>query len=115
MMDVFVSMKSDLDETLKQNELLQDRLLKVTLVEDVKNLIITSCVGIKNMNLQDEIERISKESKAVSNESNIADTFCNDAFYVTQELSKRMVDLEKDLSKLEAQSIAFEIALQHKS
>ncbi|GJS07013.1 hypothetical protein Tco_0363809 [Tanacetum coccineum] len=34
---------------------------------------------------------------------------------VTQELSKRIVELEKDLSKFEAKSIAFEIALQHKS
>ncbi|GJZ93093.1 hypothetical protein Tco_0665158, partial [Tanacetum coccineum] len=44
-----------------------------------------------------------------------ADTDCNDAFGVTQELSKRIVELEKDLSKFEAKSIAFEIALQHKS
>ncbi|GKB81109.1 hypothetical protein Tco_0948004 [Tanacetum coccineum] len=40
---------------------------------------------------------------------------CYDAFGVTQELSKRIVELEKDLSKFEAKSIAFEIALQHKS
>ncbi|GJZ49935.1 hypothetical protein Tco_0604125 [Tanacetum coccineum] len=33
----------------------------------------------------------------------------------TQELSKRIVELEKDLSKFKAKSIAFEIALQHKS
>ncbi|GJZ33030.1 hypothetical protein Tco_0578466 [Tanacetum coccineum] len=33
----------------------------------------------------------------------------------TQGLSKRIVELEKDLSKSEAKSIAFEIALQHKS
>ncbi|GJY21213.1 hypothetical protein Tco_0393779 [Tanacetum coccineum] len=59
--------------------------------------------------------RISKESKDVSNESKTADTICNDAFGVTQELSKRIVELEKDLSKFEAKSIAFEIALQHKS
>ncbi|GJX22539.1 hypothetical protein Tco_0226984 [Tanacetum coccineum] len=62
-----------------------------------------------------EDERISKESKDVSNESKTADTVCNDAFGVTQELSKRIVELEKDLSKFEAKSIAFEIALQHKS
>ncbi|GJW28255.1 hypothetical protein Tco_0045130 [Tanacetum coccineum] len=115
MMDVFVSMESDLDETLKQHELLKDRLLEVTLAKDVKNIVISSCVEIGNKNLQDEIERFSKESKDVSNESKTADTFCNDAFDVTQELSKIIVDMEKDLSKLEAQSIAFEIALQHKS
>ncbi|GJX56730.1 hypothetical protein Tco_0286627 [Tanacetum coccineum] len=65
--------------------------------------------------LHDEIERISKESKDVSNESKTVDTACNDAFEVKQELSKRIVELEKDLSKSEAKSIAFEIALQHKS
>ncbi|GJX43872.1 hypothetical protein Tco_0260548 [Tanacetum coccineum] len=74
MMDVFDSMESDLDKTLKQNECLKDRLLEVTLAEDVKNLVITSCVEIGNKNLQDEIERFSKELKDVSNESKTADT-----------------------------------------
>ncbi|GJV13162.1 hypothetical protein Tco_1354703 [Tanacetum coccineum] len=115
MKDVFVSVENDLDETLKQNELLKDRLLEASLAEDIKNLVITSCVEIRNKDLHDETERISKESKDVSNESKTADTVCNDAFEVTQELSKRIVELEKDLSKFEAKSIAFEIALQHKS
>ncbi|GJZ94119.1 reverse transcriptase zinc-binding domain-containing protein [Tanacetum coccineum] len=115
MMDVFYSMESDLDKTLKGNECLNDRLLEATLAEDAKNFVITSCVEIRNKNLQDEIERFSKESQDVSNKSKTADTFCNDAFDVTEEMSKRLVDLEKYLSKLEAKSIAFEIALQHKS
>ncbi|GKD31372.1 hypothetical protein Tco_1242150, partial [Tanacetum coccineum] len=79
------------------------------------NLVITSCVEIRNKKLQDEIERFSKESKYVSNETKTADTFCNDAFDVTGEMSKRIVDMEKDLSKSKAKSIAFEITLQHKS
>ncbi|GJW27906.1 hypothetical protein Tco_0044781 [Tanacetum coccineum] len=115
MKDVFVSVENNLDETLKQNEFLKDRLLEASLAEDVKNLVITSCVEIRNKDLHDEIERISKESKDVSNESKTADTVCNDAFEVTQELSKRIVELEKELSKFKAKSIAFEIALQHKS
>ncbi|GJU35289.1 hypothetical protein Tco_1183643 [Tanacetum coccineum] len=115
MKDVFVFVENDLDETLKQNEFLKDRLLEASLAEDVKNLVITSCVEIRNKDLHDEIERNSKESKDVSNESKTADTVCNDAFEVTQELSKRIVELEKDLSKFEAKSIAFEIALQHKT
>ncbi|GJU62667.1 hypothetical protein Tco_1244502 [Tanacetum coccineum] len=115
MKDVFVSVENDLDETFKQNELLKDQLLEASLAEDVKNLVITSCMEIRNKDLHDETERISKESKDVSNESKTADTVCNDAFEVTQELSKRIVELEKDLSKFEAKSIAFEIALQHKS
>ncbi|GKD92989.1 hypothetical protein Tco_1372826 [Tanacetum coccineum] len=79
-------LENDLDETLKQNEFLKDRLLEASLAEDVKNLVITSCVEIRNKDLHDEIKRISKESKEVSNESKTADTVCNDAFEVTQEL-----------------------------
>nr|GEX27611.1 hypothetical protein [Tanacetum cinerariifolium] len=122
MKDVFVSVENNLDETLKQNELLKDRLLEASLAEDIKNLVITSCVEIRNKDLHDETERILKESKDVSNKSKTADAVCNDAFEVTQELSKRIielsksiVELEKDLSKFEAKNIAFEIALQHKS
>ncbi|GJX36486.1 hypothetical protein Tco_0248043 [Tanacetum coccineum] len=115
MKDVFVSVENDLDETLKQKKFLKDRLLEAFLAEDAKNLVITSCVEIRNKGLHDEIERISKESKYVSNESKTADTVCNNAFEVTQELSKRIVELEKDFSKFEAKSIAFEVALQHKS
>ncbi|GKF10474.1 hypothetical protein Tco_0048400 [Tanacetum coccineum] len=107
-------LENDLDETLKQNEFLKDQHLESSLAEDVKNLVITACVEIRNKDLHDEIERISKESKDVSNESKITDTVCNDAFEVTQELSKKIVELEKDLSKFEAKSIAFEIALQQK-
>ncbi|GJW70449.1 hypothetical protein Tco_0127366 [Tanacetum coccineum] len=92
MKDVFVSVENDLDEAFKQNELLKDQLLEASLAEDIKNL-----------------------SKDVSNESKTVDTVCNDAFEVIQEFSKRIVELEKDLSKFKAKSIAFEIALQDKS
>nr|GEU77022.1 reverse transcriptase zinc-binding domain-containing protein [Tanacetum cinerariifolium]GEV40867.1 reverse transcriptase zinc-binding domain-containing protein [Tanacetum cinerariifolium] len=115
MKDVFVSVENDLDETLKQNKLLKDRLLEASLAEGIKNLVITSYVEIRNKDLHDETERISKESKDVSNESKTFDAVCNDAFEVTQELSKRIVELEKGLSKFEAKNIAFEIAIQHKS
>ncbi|GJZ34287.1 hypothetical protein Tco_0580104 [Tanacetum coccineum] len=102
-------------ETFKQNEFLKDQLLEASLAEDVKNLVITFCMEIRNKDLHDETKRISKESNDVSNKSKIADTVCNDAFEVTHELSKRIVELEKDLSKFKAKRIAFEIALQHKS
>ncbi|GJX54744.1 hypothetical protein Tco_0283113 [Tanacetum coccineum] len=115
MKDVFESTESKLNDLEKQNELLKDQLLEASLAEDIKNLVITSCMEIMNKDLHDEIDRISKESNDVTNESKTADTDCNDAFGVTQELSKRIVELEKDLSKFEAKSIAFEIALQHKS
>ncbi|GKC17001.1 hypothetical protein Tco_1013783 [Tanacetum coccineum] len=90
MKDVFVSVENDLDETFKQNEFLKDQLLEASLPEDIKNLVITSCVKIRNKVLHDETERISKALKDVSNESTTADTICNDAFEVTQELSKRI-------------------------
>ncbi|GJU08544.1 hypothetical protein Tco_1124974 [Tanacetum coccineum] len=89
--------------------------MEAFLTEDIKNLFITSCIEIRNKDLDDEIERISKEIKDVSNESKIVDTACNDAFEVKQELSKRIVELENDLLKSEAKGIAFEIVLQHKS
>ncbi|GJY21162.1 hypothetical protein Tco_0393728 [Tanacetum coccineum] len=115
MKDAFEQNDVYLDEIENQNDLLKDQLLEASLTEDIKNLVITSCVEIRNKDLHDEIERISKESKDVSNESKTVDTACNDAFEVKQELSKRIVELEKDLSKSEAKGIAFEIALQHKS
>ncbi|GJX62605.1 hypothetical protein Tco_0295505 [Tanacetum coccineum] len=74
MEDVFDSVENDLDETFKQNEFLKDRLLEASLAEDIKNLVITSCVQIRNKDLHDEIERILKESKDVSNESKTAVT-----------------------------------------
>nr|GEU55254.1 NBS-containing resistance-like protein [Tanacetum cinerariifolium] len=95
-------LENDLDENLKQNELLKNRILEASLAKDIKNLVITSCVEIRNKDLHDETERISKELKDVSNESKTADAVCNDSFEVTQELSKRIVELEKDLSKFEA-------------
>ncbi|GKD05544.1 hypothetical protein Tco_1180518 [Tanacetum coccineum] len=63
-------LENDLDETFKPNELLKDQLLEASLAEDVKNLVITSCMEIRNKDLHDETERISKESKDVSNEYN---------------------------------------------
>ncbi|GJY50347.1 hypothetical protein Tco_0441194 [Tanacetum coccineum] len=60
--------------------------------------------GIKK---REEIERFLKESKDVNK-------FCNDVVDVKEKFSKRIVQLEKDFARLEAQSIAFEITLQHK-
>ncbi|GJR89995.1 hypothetical protein Tco_0214006 [Tanacetum coccineum] len=115
LIDVCVEAKLILREWHVYFELLNDQLLEASLAEDIKNLVITSCVEKRNKDLHDETEKISKESKDVSTKNKKADTVCNDAFEVTQELSKRIVELEKDLSKFEAKSIAFEIALQHKS
>ncbi|GKB44119.1 hypothetical protein Tco_0889061 [Tanacetum coccineum] len=102
MKDAFEQNDVYLDEIENQNDLLKDQLLEASLTEDIKNLVITSCVEIRNKDLHDEIEKNSKESKDVSKESKTVDTACNDAFEVKQELSKRIVELEKDLSKSEA-------------
>ncbi|GKC66073.1 hypothetical protein Tco_1098671 [Tanacetum coccineum] len=81
---------------LSNSDILKDRLLEASLAEDVKNLVITSCVEIRNKDLHDEIEIISKESKDVSNESKTSDTVCNDAFEVTQELSVQRSKVESN-------------------
>ncbi|GKA01934.1 hypothetical protein Tco_0674599 [Tanacetum coccineum] len=92
MMNVFYSMESKLDETLKQNKILKDRLLEATLADDVQSLVMHSYVEIENKNSRDESERFSKELKDVSNESKTIDSFCNDAFDVKEELSKRILE-----------------------
>ncbi|GJV15459.1 hypothetical protein Tco_1360782 [Tanacetum coccineum] len=108
MLDIFESMERKVDTTSKKNEILQntiDQLLEVNIANDVKNLVMQSYVEIKN---NEEIQRFSKESKDSAK-------FCNDVVEVKEKLSKQFFQLEKDFAKLEAQSIAFEIALQHKT
>ncbi|GJX04589.1 hypothetical protein Tco_0190505 [Tanacetum coccineum] len=73
MKDAFEQNDVYLDEIENQNDLLKDQLLEAFLTEDIENLIITSYVEIKNKDLHDEIERISKDSKDVSNESKTVD------------------------------------------
>ncbi|GJY94289.1 hypothetical protein Tco_0510650 [Tanacetum coccineum] len=108
MLNIFKSMESKVDRTSKKHEILQnkiDQLLEANIANDVKNLVMQSYVGIKN---KEEIERFSKKSKD-------SEKFCNDVVEVKEKFSKQIVQLEKDFAKLEAQSIAFEIALQHKT
>ncbi|GJR79140.1 hypothetical protein Tco_0149925 [Tanacetum coccineum] len=108
MLNIFESMESKVDRTSKKHEIFQnkiDQLLEANIANDVKNLVMQYYVGIKN---KEEIERFSKKSKD-------SEKFCNDVVEVKEKLSKQIVQHEKDFSKLEAQSIAFEIALQHKN
>ncbi|GKE96730.1 hypothetical protein Tco_1581585 [Tanacetum coccineum] len=72
--DAFEQNNVYLDEIENQNNLLKDQLLEASLTADIKNLVITSCVEIRNKELHDEIERISKESKDVSTERTTANT-----------------------------------------
>nr|GEZ47289.1 hypothetical protein [Tanacetum cinerariifolium] len=108
MLNIFESMKRKVDRTSKKNEILQnkiDQLLEENIANDVRNLVMKSYVKIKN---KEEIERFSKESKD-------GDKFCNEVVEVNEKLSKQIVELEKDFAKLETQSIAFKIVLQHKT
>ncbi|GJT51582.1 hypothetical protein Tco_0977739 [Tanacetum coccineum] len=108
MLNVFESMERKVNRTSKKIEILQnkiDQLLEANIGNDVRYLVMQSYVEIKN---KEEIERFSKESKD-------GDKFCNDVVEVKEKLSKQTVQLEADFAKLEAQSIAFEIALQHKT
>ncbi|GKD46865.1 hypothetical protein Tco_1271510 [Tanacetum coccineum] len=95
MMNVFESMESELDETLKQNELLNDRLLEATLTHDVEKCVLIHS-ETKNDNLSVEIEKIQNESKDVQ-----------------ENLLKRIKILENDFQRCQAQSIDFELQLQH--
>ncbi|GKC45131.1 integrase, catalytic region, zinc finger, CCHC-type containing protein [Tanacetum coccineum] len=58
------SMEGELCETLKQNELLNDRLLKATLIHDVEKCVLlhSECM---NDNLNVKIEKVTSESKEV--------------------------------------------------
>ncbi|GKB42728.1 hypothetical protein Tco_0887670 [Tanacetum coccineum] len=99
MKDVFESTESELNELEKQNELLKDQLLEASLAEDIKNLVITSCVEIRNKDLHDEIDRILKESKDVSNESKTADICLTAKFEAYfEKLEKMKVVLERQLA-----------------
>ncbi|GJZ67171.1 zinc finger, CCHC-type containing protein [Tanacetum coccineum] len=64
MINVFESMKSELDETLKQNELLKDRILEATLIHDVEKRVLM-CYESMNDDLDVEIEKVKSESKDV--------------------------------------------------
>ncbi|GKA16720.1 hypothetical protein Tco_0696557 [Tanacetum coccineum] len=93
-----------ISDTLNEcsNKIKQEITAKVQeMLEIFESIESESYVEIKN---KEELERFSKESKDV-------DKFCNDVVDVKEKLSKRIVQLEKDFAKLEAQSIAFEIAL----
>ncbi|GJU43016.1 integrase, catalytic region, zinc finger, CCHC-type containing protein [Tanacetum coccineum] len=95
MTNVFYSMESDLDATLRQNEILKDRLLEATLTHDVEKYMLM-CYDSMNDNLKDEIEKVKRES-----------------IDVHENLLKRIKILENDFQRCQAQNINFELQLQH--
>ncbi|GJQ99649.1 hypothetical protein Tco_0522634 [Tanacetum coccineum] len=61
MMNVFDSMESDLDATLRKSKILKGRLLEATLTHDVERCVLTYSDSMNN-NLNDEIEKVKRES-----------------------------------------------------
>ncbi|GKE97439.1 hypothetical protein Tco_0020790 [Tanacetum coccineum] len=59
-----ISMESELSETLKQNELLNDRLLEATLTHDIVKCVLIHPES-RNDTLSVEIEKIQYESKEI--------------------------------------------------
>nr|GEU34019.1 hypothetical protein [Tanacetum cinerariifolium] len=57
MMNSFESMESELDETLKQNGILNDQLLEATLNHHIEKCVLM-CSNLKNDNLNDEIRKL---------------------------------------------------------
>ncbi|GJX18807.1 hypothetical protein Tco_0221484 [Tanacetum coccineum] len=79
-------MKND----ILQNEI--DRLLEASLTAEIKNCVLSSAEQIENQKLRDEIEKISQDSKDVK-----------------ANLLKRIVILEHDFQRCQAQSLDFEL------
>ncbi|GJS06472.1 hypothetical protein Tco_0363268 [Tanacetum coccineum] len=97
--------QNELREFYKTDVILMSVSLSKSSKELQQELTEESYVELKN---KKEIERFSKELKD-------SDKFCNDVVEVKEKLSKQIIQLEKDFAELEAQSIAFKIALQHKN
>ncbi|GJV57065.1 hypothetical protein Tco_1458070 [Tanacetum coccineum] len=68
MKDAFEQNDVYLDEIENQNDLLKDQLLKASLTEDIKNLVITSCVEIRNKDFMMKLKDSKKSKKDVSND-----------------------------------------------
>ncbi|GKE73060.1 hypothetical protein Tco_1535101 [Tanacetum coccineum] len=97
MMNAFESMESVLDETLKQNALLNDKLLKATLTHEVEKCVLMQS-EYKNDDLDVEIEKIKSESKDIQDN-----------------LLKQIKIREHDFQRCQAQSIDFQLQLQHQN
>ncbi|GJV99792.1 hypothetical protein Tco_1555044 [Tanacetum coccineum] len=102
---------SDLDETPKQNELLKDRLLEATLAEDVKNLVTTSCVEIRENNCENEKCELQTKIVKLENVLTQKTKYFDD---VKLELSNRTTKFEAYFEKLENTKVVLERQLSRK-
>nr|GEW53027.1 integrase, catalytic region, zinc finger, CCHC-type, peptidase aspartic, catalytic [Tanacetum cinerariifolium] len=99
MLNIFESMEQKVDEkSLKENFLQNeiDRLLEVSLISEIQDCALLFVEKLKNKLLKDEILKSSSDSKDIQ-----------------ANLLKRIKILENDYKRSQAQSIDFELKLQH--
>ncbi|GJZ09788.1 integrase, catalytic region, zinc finger, CCHC-type containing protein [Tanacetum coccineum] len=93
--DVFDSTETDLSATWKQNELLNDQLLEAKLKHEIECCLLLSHECVNN-NVQDEIEKIQRES-----------------IEIQEERQNRINILKNDVQRCQKQSLDFELQIQH--
>ncbi|GJT58703.1 hypothetical protein Tco_1002236 [Tanacetum coccineum] len=95
MKDAFEQNDVYLDEIERQNDLLKDQLLEVSLKHDIKLCVLLNheCV---DESLHDELEQVKKKSLEIQ-----------------EGLKERIKILEKAVQRCEKQSVDFELKLQH--
>ncbi|GKB94988.1 hypothetical protein Tco_0981125 [Tanacetum coccineum] len=99
MLNIFVTMEQKVNEKspteiLLQNEI--DRLLEVSLTSEIRDCVLLSVEQQKHELLKVELEKSSSDSRDIQ-----------------ANLLKRIKILENDFQRSQAQSIAFELKLQH--
>ncbi|GJU05035.1 retrovirus-related pol polyprotein from transposon TNT 1-94 [Tanacetum coccineum] len=99
MLNIFESMEQKVDEKSSKENILQneiDRLLEVSLTSEIRDCVLLSVEKQKNELLKDELAKSSSDSKDIQ-----------------ANLLKRIKILENDFKRSQAQSIDFELKLQH--
>ncbi|GJV17317.1 hypothetical protein Tco_1362640 [Tanacetum coccineum] len=104
MLNIFESMEQKVDEKSSKENILQteiDRLLEVSLTSEIQNYVLISIESIfvekqKNEMLKDKLVKSSSDSKDIQ-----------------ANLLKRIKILKNDFKRSQAQSIDFELKLQH--
>ncbi|GKB17291.1 retrovirus-related pol polyprotein from transposon TNT 1-94 [Tanacetum coccineum] len=99
MLNIFESIEQKVEEKSPKEHIFQtkiDRLLEVSLSREIRDCVLISVAEQKNELLQNKIEKISNDSKDIQ-----------------ANLLKRIKILENDFKRSQAQSIDFELKLQH--
>ncbi|GJY18798.1 integrase, catalytic region, zinc finger, CCHC-type containing protein [Tanacetum coccineum] len=100
-MNVFELMESDLDATWKQNEILNDQLLDVTLKYDVEKCVLI-CSDFVNDNSLDEIEKVKREFLKTQGEIDELIEHVNQKTYAYGDVRAQNQDLLITISELKA-------------